>query len=111
MSTRSMIGYADPASGAVYAVYCHFDGQPTGVGQTLMSYWNSEEKAQELTVDGLSMRGLSPYSDRIEYYTDEPCSVYDSIEEFLNSMVDSAIEYVYLYADGGWYVKYNNVDE
>lgn len=42
MSTRSMIGvYTDENRQTFEAVYCHWDGYPEGVGQTLVHNWRN----------------------------------------------------------------------
>jgi hypothetical protein len=52
MSTRSRIGIIRerPALAAplVESIYCHFDGYPEGVGQTLIDHWTTTEKVLDL---------------------------------------------------------------
>lgn len=47
MSTRSNIGIIN-ANGTVAAIYCHNGGYPSGVGQTLLDNYNTEDKVREL---------------------------------------------------------------
>lgn len=62
MSTRSRIGIirSKPEGEApvVESIYCHFDGYPEGVGQTLLDHWADEDKINELLALGdLSVLG------------------------------------------------------
>lgn len=56
MSTRSRIGIIrerpEGKAPIVESIYCHFDGYPEGVGQTLLDHWTSEEKINELMALG-----------------------------------------------------------
>jgi hypothetical protein len=65
MSTRSRIGIirGEDSSGKkiVESIYCHFDGYPEGVGQTLLDHWTNEAKINEL----LSLGDLSALGDVI----------------------------------------------
>ena len=57
MSTRSSIGIKLP-DGNIKAIYCHFDGYPDGVGQTLIEHYTTEEKINALMeLGGLSVLG------------------------------------------------------
>ncbi len=47
MSTRSNIGIIN-VDGSVTTVYCHADGYPSGVGETLLNHYNTEDKVREL---------------------------------------------------------------
>ena len=47
MSTCSNIGIIN-ADGSVTAIYCHSDGYPPGVGNTLLNNYNTEDKVREL---------------------------------------------------------------
>lgn len=62
MSTRSRIGIIrDKPEGeapVVESVYCHFDGYPEGVGQTLLDHWTDARKIGQLIALGdLSVLG------------------------------------------------------
>jgi len=42
MSTRSMVGkFTDKNQGQFTARYCHYDGYPSGVGQTIINNWRN----------------------------------------------------------------------
>jgi hypothetical protein len=51
MSTRSSIS-ALQKDNTVKSIYCHWDGDLSGVGETLLTYYNSYEKANELLALG-----------------------------------------------------------
>lgn len=51
MSTRSNIGIVN-ADGTVLTIYCHNDGYPSGVGQTLLDHYVDEAKVRELLALG-----------------------------------------------------------
>ena len=58
MSTRCLIGYLDREPGVrddVIFSYCHFDGYPSGVGKTLVEYYNTPELALKIS----SLHGFS----------------------------------------------------
>jgi len=61
VSTRSRIGIirqADTPAAVIESIYCHFDGYPEGVGQTLLDHWSTEERINELIALGdLSVLG------------------------------------------------------
>jgi hypothetical protein len=57
MSTRSLIGLLN-ADKSVTHIYCHFDGYPDGVGQTLLDHYTDFRKIKELIALGdLSILG------------------------------------------------------
>ena len=61
MSTRSYIAKKQPDE-TFKAVYCHFDGYPEGVGQTLVDSFTDENKVDKL----LKLGSLSYLRDDIE---------------------------------------------
>ncbi|HTA27947.1 MAG TPA: hypothetical protein VK809_09165 [Bacteroidia bacterium] len=52
MSTRSRIGVLQEKTGKVKSVYCHSDGYLTGVGQTLLTDFNTYERANAIIALG-----------------------------------------------------------
>jgi hypothetical protein len=65
MATRSRIGIElTDAFGhkQVKSIYCHWDGYPEGVGQTLMSYYQDREKVSDL----MHLGALSFLEENIE---------------------------------------------
>lgn len=116
MSTRSNIGVLN-ADGTVQAVYCHFDGYPTGVGAVLQKHYNDDAKARKL----VSMGGISTIGPEIgesnpfpEKGDDRDCCFYtrDRGEELEIGVHESAkaymerfdvfIEYRYLWDGKRW---------
>jgi|TARA_R110000787_G_scaffold233893_1_gene340739 hypothetical protein len=47
MSTRSRIGIVN-SDKTVSSIYCHFDGYPEGVGQTLLNHFTTKHQVQKL---------------------------------------------------------------
>lgn len=60
MSTRSNIGILLPDS-KVRAVYCHYDGYPSGVGKVLQHHYTSRNKIDRL----ISLGALSFLGEKI----------------------------------------------
>lgn len=63
MSTRSIIALDRGFYDAYLAIYCHYDGHPTGVGRTLFSNYGSENIEALINLGSLSSLGrkLEPY--------------------------------------------------
>ena len=121
MSTRSAIGM-EKKDGKVICIYCHFDGYPSGVGETLKNFYNSETKVKELIALGdISSLGPKLYPtgehsfekpehgvtvaygrDRGEKDTNP--TIYPSAKEFWHKIPeDFGAEYGYLFIAGQWY--------
>lgn len=127
MSTRCWIGKENKDKTVTY-IYCHSDGYPSGVGQTLKDYYTDEETIDKLlALGGLSYLGETPTSnekywndginpfDRINYHKcgaykdriingekDEmPAVTVKDKKEYKKSQAFD-IEYVYLWSDGKW---------
>lgn len=113
MSTRSRIGIENP-DGSVTSIYCHFDGNPEGVGYTLLFSYASEEQVKEL----IALGDLSYLEARVKpngshsfkmpeagvtvaYHRDrgEPFrqSQHKSVPDFFNSGEASWADYLYLF--------------
>lgn len=95
MATRSRIGVVLP-DGKVKSIYCHWNGYPDGVGQTLVSKYNSQSKAEALVALGDSSTPGEPYTRRGESFNDRTD---ESQKEYWNSDLE---EYGYLFVDGEW---------
>lgn len=52
MSTRSLICKEVEKGRGYICIYCHFDGYPEGVGDTLLKYYNTSEKVDALIALG-----------------------------------------------------------
>ena len=113
MSTRSYIGIENK-DGTVTAVYCHFDGYLSGVGQTLLNHYKKRTKVQALIdLGNLSYIGKTPKKSRAYHsWRGDPLEQMNKnlkwsfAEEFKN---DIHIEYVYLFSKGKWYhLRFDN---
>lgn len=74
MSTRSRIGIIREQGSPpiVESIYCHFDGYPEGVGQTLLNHWTDTEKINRLIALGdLSVLGSEIGEDQGTDWFDE----------------------------------------
>lgn len=131
MSTRSNIGVE--INGVVKAVYCHFDGYLSGVGETLVKNYPTRELAEQVVNLGhlsslYANSGTPPeghsYENKfigytVAYHRDrgEPlgCNSYVTRQQYLEDTRDDVfIEYTYLWDDEhGWMVfsKYLDIDE
>lgn len=129
MSTRSYIGRLLD-DGRVEYIYCHFDGYVEGVGATLYDYHNTEDEAKEIISFGSASSiekntnppenvyhdfdnkadGISVYyhRDRGEDWEDTKPRYFDSEKSYWNDS-DIFIEYYYLFKDGKWFVRGNNI--
>lgn len=104
MATRSTIGMTQE-DGTIKAVYCHWDGYPTGVGADLVNYYNNKEKAEAL----ISLGGFSALRQTLEeteagVYGDEstPIRTFTGEKDWFENF-NSGEEYFYLYReDTGW---------
>jgi len=91
MSTRSRI--AIKTETGYRSIYCHWDGYPTGVGKTLMDYWNTPERIHalmdlgDLSQLGDSIQTAEPYSSRGDYLPAVETKSLSGLEE----------EYTYVY--------------
>ena len=101
MSTRCNIcAYIDDR---LYCIYCHHDGYPEGVGQTLLDYWYEPEEIKKLVTTNGEISSLANSFDKQEYYDDsKPPKIF--IDEF-SMNIPWDIEYVYVWRNGKWKVK------
>lgn len=117
MSTRSSIGVKLP-NGNIKAIYCHFDGYPSGVGQTLTEHYTTEEKINALMELGdLSILGpeigekqdFDDYQNRnrnwcLAYGRDrgesgQEAETYSNIKEWIGAIW---VDYHYLWNGTNW---------
>ncbi len=49
MATRALIGYLDYTTNTITTTYNHYDGYPSNLGVALEKFYNSEEKAKEIS--------------------------------------------------------------
>lgn len=105
MATRSIIGVVNPDR-TVTAIYCHYDGFPTGVGVTLKSHWSTPASIEALMGLGdLSTLGLCIESTTA-YHRDrgEELNIrrYTDTVALLKAAADVGADYVYTWSDGQW---------
>lgn len=111
MSTRSYIGLELPPisdgrpAAKARGMYCHWDGYPSGVGDTLVKHYNT--MALALAVVGCGyLSGLSEDLEKsfAESLNRDPPKDFDTVEEFYNGGPDGGA-YYYLFRDGKWHVS------
>ena len=114
MSTRSNIALVKKG-GAVEAVYCHHDGYPEGIGQTLAKCYGEEEEVAAM----LDLGDMSILADTLEtcvfYHRDfggektaenTRAVRYASLAECVAAQDGGvSIEWLYLFADDCWWVR------
>ena len=113
MSTRSYIGKKHNDD-TFTAIYCHFDGYPEGVGQTLVDSFSNEGKVDKLLELGsLSYLGSDIESENdfnnpdpdqnvtMAYHRDrgEPLDIdhFNNLEDLLDFFGESWGEYLYVF--------------
>lgn len=123
MSTRSLIAIKN-ADDSVSAIYCHFDGYPSGVGATLLKHYSDDAKVKALLALGsISSLGerIAPEPDEghdfehqvdgvtVAYHRDRgekllpPCR-YDSADQMLEKAPDDSwAELCYVWDGKDWY--------
>lgn len=107
MATRSLICKQFSGTGKVRGVYCHFDGYPAGVGQTLIDCYNNDTIVNQLLELGaLSSLGRT-LADTVAYHRDRGDDL--EIEEFDNleaareyARFDVGAEYIYIWDGVRW---------
>lgn len=123
MATRSNIGIVN-GDGSVDAIYCHWDGYVTGVGEVLnRCYRHDSEIRALLALGALSSLGSFINAGGVGHSFEEPmddvCVAYnrDRGEEHRVLHFESVGEYKengeqfnYLYLDGEWLVSEDNYE-
>ena len=114
MSMRSTIGVK--VGNEYRTVYCHLDGYPSGVGVTLLNYYNSQELAEELVKEGdivslgkaCSCQKEHSHKNEIDGYTvyygrdlGEKGTKYITSEERPKLEED----FLYIFENGKWFVS------
>ena len=124
MATRCRIGLM-LEDGTVKHSYCHYDGYPEGVGETLVQHYNTEDKVKELVSFGDMSYLASEIHPEGEHNFDKPeqgvtvfynrdrgetdvDSVTTSMDEYLSVQYSSCIDYLYVFIGSNWWV-YNNL--
>jgi len=115
MATRSFISVMH---GDVYkAVYCHWDGYPGYVGETLVNHYNSVKANELVSLGDISSLGKeigekhdfdSHKENWTKFYgrdrgeTDVEFKTYNSLQELFDSANESGAEYVYILKNDQW---------
>lgn len=92
MGTRCLI-CVRREDGKVDAVYCHYDGYPSGVGATLMSYYLDKRLLKAL-IDGGNMSSLGESIETTEFNGNDPAHTFKNLEEAKNAGFDISFMYV-----------------
>ena len=82
MATRSTISIKE--NNKVKTIYCHWDGYPSGVGKTLKTNYNTNDKVKEL----ISLGDISSLRDRIA-----PPESHKDVHSFDSPLSDVTIFY------------------
>ena len=92
----------NPGGKEALRIYHHWDGYPTGVGETLVKHYNTYEKALNLVLGG----DCSTINDRYIPYALRDCEDWESVKP-TPIREDEGIdeEYDYMFKDGQWYVR------
>ncbi len=119
MATRSTIAVVLP-NGSIRSVYVHFDGYISGVGNTLLSHWNTQELAEKITSIGDMMilgkrinpigkhsfdkpeSGTCVFYGRDRGENNSNPTIYISLSDYYIS--NNKEEYNYLFFDNSWHV-------
>ena len=101
MATRSYIALKQGEADSYDAVYCHFDGYPTGVGKTLKENY-TDPKIVQLLLEGGSISTLHPNLEDVIFYhkwRGDPLVVQRKLpyEELKRIARDSWAEYMYIF--------------
>lgn len=103
MSTNALVAFSR-SDGSIVSSYVHYDGYVTGVGETLLEYYNDESSALGVSVGGYYSSLSSDVNSSLEgsVHTEEP-EMFDSFGEFRDyAEENSHLEFVYLWLDGRW---------
>ena len=117
MSTRSSIAVLNPDS-TVRAIYCHFDGYPEGVGQTLKDYWTDPAKVEQLLDLGNISILAETIGEKVDFdnhpenvtlaysrdrgETGQEAHTFANFEAWVESFYNSDQEYGYLFDGKSW---------
>lgn len=127
MGTRSRIGL-QTGNGAVYSIYCHWDGYPSHNGRILMEHYATEERVRALlelgnlsvldarldpdpghehSVDGQRQRGVCLAYGRDRGETEQEVDVDDTQADFFKRCTEGWEEWAYLFIpeSGQWIVS------
>jgi len=100
MSTPALVG-KENANGTVTAIYVHFDGYLSGVGESLQRDYRSDAAVDRL----LALGNLSTLVDEVKPYggDDEAAASYEDGADYTSQPVAWGAEYLYLWQGGAWH--------
>jgi len=111
MSTRSYIAIENIVSKKILATYVHSDGYPDGVGHTLISFYDTYDKALKLFDYGQASYLGKTIEECCFYHRDMKREL-DKTETYENEFFlmndfkgDIFIEYIYLFRNNEWIVS------
>jgi hypothetical protein len=113
MSTRSMVGLFNPNTGEVKASYVHMDGYLQGVGNTLLSYYNSTLSAVKVAHGGYLSSLLENYtrSRLSSVNNDWAPEVFESVADYIENAYDySGAKYIYIWDGYAWFYAERSQD-
>lgn len=107
MATRSFICKQFSGTGRVRGVYCHYDGYPEGVGQTLIDNYSNDAIVNELLALGALSSLGSTLDNTVAYHRDRgeelDIEEFDSLEAAREyARFDAGAEYMYIWDGVRW---------
>jgi hypothetical protein len=106
MATRGQIAYlADPNT--IFTTYIHYDAYPQALGKTLTTYFNSDNEAEDIVMNGGSIRSIDD-EGTIDRFDDGGVVLVkgETPEDLFNYLYDhadgSAADYVYVWLEDKW---------
>jgi hypothetical protein len=106
MATRGQIAYlAD--SNSIFSIYIHYDAYPEHIGKILPKYFNSDDQAQQLVMDGPDIRSIEDDGtvDRFDKGGAKQINGETPEELFSNLYAhadNNTAEYVYVWLEDKW---------
>jgi hypothetical protein len=109
MATRSFIALKESDS-SYTSVYCHWDGYPEGVGQTLKESYSNIEDVKTLLKGG-DMSSLGKTINETVYYTQKGEDLHitksNSLNELIKNAYDVYVDYLYVFDKEWSHVRLN----
>lgn len=119
MATRSTIAVKQD-DGSVKAIYCHYDGYPTGVGVFLTRFYDSAFEANKMIEMGNMSTIGATVGEKVDFGTfqdfgkqcvfygrdrgevDQEAQTYGSVAEWVASIGEACENYGYIFMNGKW---------
>ena len=106
MATRGQIAYlANPNT--ILTTYIHYDAYPQGLGKTLTTYFNSDNEAEDIVMNGGSIRSIDD-EGTIDRFDDGGANQLkdETPEDLFNYLYNysdgSSADYVYVWLEDKW---------